>query len=212
VAPLERFFERNGTLVRLARHQQIKLDASARCSYLLRAGAVALETAVPLRHIAGFAHTGDLIEAASMPSLPQLSLRALTAAELWRLRSHDAELLHEHGEALDAYLQLCAAELRRLLLANVGLARLSAEQRTAAFLLSSAARLGRRSGNRVDIELAASRTDIADHLGLNPDTLSRVMARLQEAGLIESNGRHRLTIRDWQGLCARSPLASAILD
>jgi CRP-like cAMP-binding protein len=136
----------------------------------------------------------------------------LTAAELWRLRSHDAALLQEHGEALDAYLQLCAGALRRLLLANVGLARLSAEQRTAAFLLSIAARVGRRSGNRVDIELAASRTDIADHLGLNPDTLSRVMARLQQAGLIESNGRHRLIIRDWQGVCARSPLASAILD
>jgi DNA-binding transcriptional regulator YhcF (GntR family) len=73
-----------------------------------------------------------------------------------------------------------------------------------------ATRHGRFSRNSVELNLPVSRTDMADHLGLNPDTLSRIMTGLRTAGVIETVSRHHLIVRDWQALRARSPLADAL--
>jgi CRP-like cAMP-binding protein len=56
------------------------------------------------------------------------------------------------------------------------------------------------------------RADIADYLGLNPDTLSRIMSDFQQQGLLTTQGRHVLHILDWRGLCERSPLSAAMLQ
>jgi len=214
VAPLARVFEQAGTLVRLARHQQLVIaPASDDCSYLVRSGTVALETTTLARHIIGFWHANDLLETAHMPALPQLALRALEASELWRLRQKASKpLFTELPDVRAAYQKATAAVLERMMVMSIMLARLDGESRVASFLTSMAVRLGEVAGNRATMRMSMSRADIADHLGLNPDTVSRIVTGFKDAGLLESHGRYRLTIRDWRGLRARTPLAAALVD
>ncbi|HHQ14072.1 MAG TPA: Crp/Fnr family transcriptional regulator [Chromatiales bacterium] len=51
-----------------------------------------------------------------------------------------------------------------------------------------------------EIELPMTRTDIADFLGLKKETVSRSLAQLENAGLIERAGARTLRIRDLAGL------------
>lgn len=211
-AALVQFFERNGTLVRLNPHQQITPDSNlAPCSFLVRTGTIALEAALSRRHIVGFWHSSDLLTAAHLTPLPRLSIRAVRSAELWRVREQAATLPDAPTDVLHDYLHLSARMLRRIMLAGTMLACLTAEQRVVSFLVSCALRLGQRTANRADVDMPLARADIADHLGLNPDTLSRTMTRLQELGLVEIIGRRRLLVRDWAGLCAHTPLAPELL-
>lgn len=214
MVPLAHAFERAGTLVRLARNHQLALaPASDDCSYFVRSGTVALETSTPARHIVGFWHPNDLLETAQIPALPDLAIRAIEASELWRLRQKASKpLFTELADTRAAHQKAFAATLKRMMVANTMLGRLDGEARVVSFLASTAVRLGQVAGNRVTMRIPMSRADIADHLGLNPDTLSRIMTSLKSAGLIESQGRYGLTIRDWRGLRSRTPLAAALVQ
>jgi CRP/FNR family transcriptional regulator, anaerobic regulatory protein len=213
-AALADIFEQAGTLIRLAHHQQLALmPPGDDCSYLVRSGTLALETATPARHILGFWHGDDLMQVAQLPALPRLALRALEASELWRLRRRALEpLFSEVPDAPAAYHYASAAAFKRMMVANTMLGRLNGEERVVSFLVSTALRLGRVTGNRVTMRMPMSRADIADHLGLNPDTLSRIVTGLKDAGLIESHGRFGLIICDWRGLQSRTPIAAALAD
>ena len=61
-------------------------------------------------------------------------------------------------------------------------------------------------------DLPFNRKDIADYLGLNPDTLSRIMSRLKAAGLIAHSERNRAVVRDFPALAARSPAARSLIE
>ena len=79
------------------------------------------------------------------------------------------------------------------------LGRKTAGERIAAFLLEMAARApGAGRGGRV--ELPMTRADIADHLGLTIETVSRNMARLCRDGTIEAGACSVYTIRDRRAL------------
>lgn len=58
------------------------------------------------------------------------------------------------------------------------LGRRAAEEKVAAFLLSMRERLGRLGASVVTIPLPMSRQDLADHLGLTIETVSRVISKL----------------------------------
>jgi CRP/FNR family transcriptional regulator len=66
----------------------------------------------------------------------------------------------------------------------------SATQRIANFLLDMRSRL--RMAGEVDYELTLpmSREDIANYLGITPETLSRLFAKLERNGLIDADRRH----------------------
>ena len=85
-------------------------------------------------------------------------------------------------------------ELFRLLSADIGKASLlsgdySADERLAAFLLGIADRFAARGYSSRVFRLAMSRTDIANYLRLAPETVSRVLRRLQRERLIRVAGR-----------------------
>ena len=61
---------------------------------------------------------------------------------------------------------------------------LSADKRIALFLLSLAKRFGRRGYSDKEFILAMSRRDIASHLRLATETVSRVLARFQKAEIV----------------------------
>ena len=70
----------------------------------------------------------------------------------------------------------------------------AAEQRIATFLLSLAGPSLWTHTRGVDLQLPMSRKDIANYLGIAVETLCRLFKRMQEDGLVESQGRRvRLT-------------------
>ena len=56
-----------------------------------------------------------------------------------------------------------------------------------------------------------SRDDIADHLVMNPDTVSRLMMRLAGKGLLERINRHSVKLLDVAQLGARTPLRNSFM-
>lgn len=65
----------------------------------------------------------------------------------------------------------------------------TAEQRIATFLLSLAGPSLWTHTRGVDLQLPMSRKDIANYLGIAVETLCRLFKRMQEDGLLESQGR-----------------------
>lgn len=79
--------------------------------------------------------------------------------------------------------------LFRLLSRDIGRAALlagdwSADRRMAAFLIAFSRRLAARGFSRNRFQLTMARTDIANYLRLAPETVSRVLRRFQQDGLL----------------------------
>ncbi|MFT5111029.1 MAG: CRP/FNR family transcriptional regulator [Parasphingorhabdus sp.] len=69
------------------------------------------------------------------------------------------------------------------------LAQRPADSRLATFLLSLSGRLGKRGFSETEFELSMTRHDIANYLGLSPETISRLIRRFQGAGFVKVNRR-----------------------
>ncbi|MEO6173397.1 MAG: helix-turn-helix domain-containing protein [Arenimonas sp.] len=85
-------------------------------------------------------------------------------------------------------------QLFRLLSQDIGKAALlagdyNADQRMAAFLISLSRRFSARGFSASRFHLTMSRTDIANYLRLAPETVSRVLRRFQNDGLIKVERR-----------------------
>jgi CRP/FNR family transcriptional regulator, anaerobic regulatory protein len=65
----------------------------------------------------------------------------------------------------------------------------SADQRMAAFLLGLSQRLAARGFSPTRFQLTMARTDIGHHLRLAPETVSRVLKRFQDDGLVAVDRR-----------------------
>jgi len=65
-----------------------------------------------------------------------------------------------------------------------------AQARLVAFLLDLARRCRRRGLSARDLTLRLSRAEMGSYLGLNLATVSRALSRLQDAGLMQVQGRH----------------------
>lgn len=85
-------------------------------------------------------------------------------------------------------------ELFRRLSRDIGEASLrnqeaTADERLAAFMLNLSRRYEARGFPADSLHLAMSRSDIANYLGLAAETVSRVLRRFQDTGLLEVDGR-----------------------
>jgi CRP/FNR family nitrogen fixation transcriptional regulator len=74
------------------------------------------------------------------------------------------------------------------------LGRQNSVERVAAFLLE----MSERQGGLPQVELPMSRTDIADYLGLTIETVSRVLSRLKQKGVIRLPTLRSVEIVKWQ--------------
>lgn len=103
-------------------------------------------------------------------------------------------------------------QLFRLLSRDIGSAAMlagdsTADERMAAFLVSLSRRLAARGFSPDRFQLTMARTDIANYLRLAPETVSRVLKRFQDDGVIQVE-RRELELLDRPRLVA---LAGAIL-
>lgn len=100
-------------------------------------------------------------------------------------------------------------QLFRLLSRDIGRAALlagdwSADQRMAAFLIGVSCRLAARGFSPRRFQLTMPRTDIANYLRLAPETVSRVLKRFQDEGLVRVD-RRELELLDRDALEALAP-------
>jgi CRP/FNR family transcriptional regulator, anaerobic regulatory protein len=99
--------------------------------------------------------------------------------------------------------QLACAELGRAQEQMLLLGRKTADERIASFLLRLAA-TGDPGAQPPVLTLTMSRLDIADHLGLTIETVSRTVSRFRREALIALPGRHEIAL--YLGLIVTLPL------
>jgi CRP-like cAMP-binding protein len=91
--------------------------------------------------------------------------------------------------------EITGRELRRVQ-EHVLLLVKSAQERVATFLLEMA----NRAANGAAVELAMSRQDIADYLGLTIETVSRTLTHLEKTAAIEVPTSRRIVLRNQSAL------------
>jgi CRP/FNR family nitrogen fixation transcriptional regulator len=99
----------------------------------------------------------------------------------------------------DRAIELLPMALRGLVRAQehlLVLGRQNAIERIAAFLIE----MSERQGGLRQLELAMSRTDVADYLGLTIETVSRVFSKLKQTGVIRLPSLRSVDIVKWQTL------------
>jgi CRP-like cAMP-binding protein len=145
------------------------------------------------RQVVEFLLPGDVFGFAAIDT-HDVAAQAVSPVTLRRYPRRMVEALAERNMALALRLRaMVARDLRgaydRLML----LGRKTATERLASLLLELAARLPHGPQGR--IELPMNRTDIADHLGLTIETVSRMLALLKRDGTI-AIARAGVQIRD----------------
>lgn len=78
----------------------------------------------------------------------------------------------------------------------LSLGRKTATERIASFFLRLAKRETKQDDERAMIHLPMARTDIADYLGLTPETVSRILGRLKSLGIIALKSANDIAILD----------------
>lgn len=141
------------------------------------------------RQIAGFYYPGDLF-GLETGSVHRASAEALGPARVLVTKRSALRHYGEAGQRLERRIwKATGAELERAHEHMMLLARKSAVEKVAGFLSQIAER---QRGSCC--ELPMSRQDIADHLGLSIETVSRMFTQLQADGLIALDGCRRFRV------------------
>lgn len=152
------------------------------------------------RHVTSFLRAGDyfgLDECGDYAS----TVEAVTDCSLTRYprRQFDALLENDASAGQQIFRLMCrqlTASNRMLLL----LGRKTAAERMASFLLGIAERTAPGATGDLQIGLPMSRGDIADHLGLTIETVSRLVTKFRQRKLIRLVNAHEIVIPDIEAL------------
>ena len=185
-------------------------DESIICANLL-SGVLKLVAATPngREQIVGLLYPADFV---GQPYAGQadFTITALTDAELCIFpRDAFERVLEDHARMERLLLQRTLAALDEARSRMLTLARKSASEKVAGFLVDMATRAaatgcrGTPSGP-VTFDLPLSRGQIADILGLTIETVSRQMTQLKTRGVIGLPGGRAITIVDRDALAARA--------
>ncbi len=177
--------EQFGTRRSLARGQQLYAagDPATYC-YRIVSGSLRMVglDAEGRRQIADFLFPGDLCGFDSLET-HHLSAEALSDAVVMCYPRRAVEALSERNATVARRLHDAALRnLRRAHEKMFLLGRKTAGERVAAFLLEMESRAPAEGKGRVALPM--TRADIADHLGLTIETVSRTMAQLCRSGII----------------------------
>lgn len=204
------------TSVRTRRGQMLALQHDrVDTAFIVRAGVLILQATFPgrTRQIVGLYFPGDLLRSSFAPPCAEATLVAAGSGEVWRIRADALEALAAVEPVVRRYLdEAVASRIARQAIHAVMLGQFDCEQKVATLLVELALRTATRSSGYAVFEMPFSRKDIADYLGLNPDTLSRIMSRFKSAGLIGQSERSRMAVRDLAALAARSPAAQSLIE
>ena len=184
-----------GITIQATRGQTIVLegDLCGHCFRLLT-GAVHLYkgTADGRRQLIDFLVAGDCF--GLLGACYSYSVEAITHTTLVKTpRATLAAAMHERPALADRLIVLAAAELARAHEHMLLLGRKNAQEKVASLLVELARRIG-ADETRPAFRLPISRQEMADHLGLTIETVSRTMTRLKEEGLIRLPTPHHVVL------------------
>ncbi len=155
---------------------------------------------------------GDIYHSGS--ALPHAGANLVTGSEtgeLWRLRASVLDEQSARCRDLNPMIMSRMAETSaRQTFHTVVIAALTGEERVAALFLELALKTGTKTDAGISFEMPLSRTDVADYLALNADTVSRIFSRLRAKTLITTTQRNRLACPDLDALAKECPLASTV--
>lgn len=173
--------------------------------YAIRSGSVKTYTVQDdgSEQITGFHLPGEIIgfDAISSNSHPSYA-KAMETSSICEIPFEKLENLSRKLPSLQhQLLRIMSQEIQHdeQMLSLLG--KKTAEQKLASLLLSLSARYKERGFSESEFSLSMSRTDIGNYLGLAIETVSRLFTRLQEQGILSSEGKV-ITITDMDKLKA----------
>jgi CRP-like cAMP-binding protein len=197
-----------GRTITVARGRDIYSEGSpAEHLYKVVSGAVRIckLMADGRRQITDFAVSGDMFGFDGIRE-HRLSAEAITDVTILRFTRRTLEELARRESDVAAMMQ--EVTLRQLTAAQmqvVLLGRKTARERVASFLLDFAERTT-VARHDVVLDLPMSRYDLADHLGLTVETVSRVLTGMRRSGLIAMDDAQHIRIRDRDRLAEEAEL------
>lgn len=158
------------------------------------------------RLVAGFLMEGDFIGFSGAPQYRH-TIEAITDSVLCVFPMQNMRRLCERYPELESgMLAQACAELDATRASLMLLGRMGPAERLAGFLVDMAERQGRRGGANHHVDLPMTRADIADHLGLTIETVSRSFTRLRQGGAIAFDDPRRIDLVDLPTLRAAAGL------
>ena len=180
-----------------------RLDDPFRAVFAVKSGSfkAVIPGADGQEQVVGFSLPGELMGSEGMfEKVYPNTVRALEAGHICELR---IERLPESGQPLallqQRIIELLGSEIAFNRKLAASLARQSSEQRLAAFLLNLSQRYGSRGYADQKFVLMMSWADIGSYLGLASETISRMLSKLQKAGLLALE-KKQITLLDINGL------------
>jgi CRP-like cAMP-binding protein len=190
--------EMMGTVMPFARNSEI-FGENEQAEYLYKVISGTVRTYKLLvdgrRQIGAFHLAGDVF-GFETGDLHTFSAEAITDCRIAVIkRSAVMALAARDNEVAQQMWAFTARELQRVQ-SHMLLLIKSAQERVATFLLEMAERLSTQG----TVELAMSRQDIADYLGLTIETVSRTLALLERNAAIELSSSRRIVLRNQSAL------------
>lgn len=157
------------------------------------------------RQLVSIETTGSVVSGTMATDDNESSLEALTDCEICDIHfSPTARELHEDPQFVRLRGDLIEKRVQRSAVHLSVLGRLDSHERVIFFLASMAAKAG-RSGQLVSLPM--SREDIADYLGLNTDSVSRILTHLRKTGLVRFHSPTEYSLSDWSSIKRRLPIS-----
>lgn len=120
--------------------------------------------------------------------------------------SHRADVLQADAAFVSAIFGVTHQRLESFSHHVATLGRLDSTERVILFLADMARRTEGLNGAGGHVALPMSREDIADYLGLNSETVSRVMSRIKKTGLVKFLSPTEYTVPDFKAIERRLPI------
>ncbi|MEX0961136.1 MAG: fumarate/nitrate reduction transcriptional regulator Fnr [Burkholderiales bacterium] len=158
--------------------------------------------------VTGFLMAGDLVGLCGIGSSRHVcNAIALETSEVFAIPFERLEELSREVPSLQRHFhRLMSREISREQKLMMMLGSMSAEERLAAFLLDISQQHMVRGFSPTEFHLRMTRDDIGSYLGLQLETVSRVISKFKKAGIVEVNQK-RVRIADRERLRAVISLA-----
>jgi CRP/FNR family transcriptional regulator, anaerobic regulatory protein len=186
--------DRIGTRVSLRRGETLFREGDeARHYFKVVTGAMRTCKLLPdgRRHVSGFSLGGDFL-GLEANGIYHFTVEAVSDVTLIRFsRTAVERLVEQQPQLARRLLGLISNSLSIAQAQMMMLGRKNAVERVASFLLEMA----EREGEGDQISLPMTRADIADHLGLSTETVSRTFTALKTEGIIKLLGADQVVMR-----------------
>ena len=162
--------------------------------YAIRGGSVKTSVCTPdgRVQITGFHVAGELLGLSALASGQYSSeARALETTSVCRVEAGRLDELARKVPSLQyQMMRIMSTQIRQDEELMLLLGRRSAEERLAEYLIGLSRRFAARNFSATQFNLSMSRGDIGNYLGIAEETVCRILARFQNAGLIAIARRH----------------------